>query len=131
MFLDVHILKASLIICLLFCCVLVEALSGTNISSSTSLLISGNSTVNLTCSAAVGKAESVEWLKDGKPLTPSSRAMLSADMRSLTIIQVVKEDAGEYKCQMKNKVNKDEASYKMVINCKCPRENTFIEICDE
>ncbi|XP_067267414.1 carcinoembryonic antigen-related cell adhesion molecule 5-like [Chanodichthys erythropterus] len=93
-----------------------DALSGTNISSSSSLLISGNSTVNLTCSAAVGKAESVEWLKGSTPLTPSPRVIFSADKKSLTIVQVVKEDAGEYKCQMKNKVNIDEASYKIVIN---------------
>ncbi|XP_077051122.1 cell adhesion molecule CEACAM5 [Siphateles boraxobius] len=93
-----------------------EALSGTNISSSTSLLIAGNSTVNLTCSAAAGKAETVEWLKDSKPLTPGDRVTLSADKKSLAIAQVVKEDMGEYKCQLKNKVNKDEASYKMVIN---------------
>ncbi|XP_051728974.1 carcinoembryonic antigen-related cell adhesion molecule 5 isoform X2 [Ctenopharyngodon idella] len=93
-----------------------EALSGTNISSSTSRLIAGNSTVNLTCSAAAGKAETVEWLKDSKPLTPSGRVILSTDKKSLTIVQVVKEDAGDYKCQMKNKVNMDEASYKMVIS---------------
>ncbi|XP_056097994.1 carcinoembryonic antigen-related cell adhesion molecule 5 [Rhinichthys klamathensis goyatoka] len=93
-----------------------EGLSGTNISSSTSLLIAGNSTVNLTCSAAAGKAETVEWLKDSKPLTPGDRVTLSVDKKTLTIVQVVKEDMGEYKCLLKNKVNKDEASYKMVIN---------------
>ncbi|KAK7124352.1 hypothetical protein R3I94_018656 [Phoxinus phoxinus] len=93
-----------------------EALSGTNISSSTSLLIAGNSTVNLTCSAKAGNADTVEWLKDSKPLTPGDRVTLSADKKSLTIAQVVKGDMGEYKCQLKNKVNQDEASYKMVIN---------------
>ncbi|XP_073678121.1 cell adhesion molecule CEACAM5 [Garra rufa] len=93
-----------------------EALSGTAISSSSSLLIAGNSTANITCSAAAGKAESVEWLKDSKPLTPSDRVVLSADKKTLTILKVVKEDAGDYKCQLKNKVNKDESTYKMVIN---------------
>lgn len=93
-----------------------EALSGTNISSSASLLIAGNSTVNLTCSAATGKADTVVWLKDSKPLTPGDRVTLSVDKKSLMIAQVVKEDMGEYKCQLMNKVNTDEASYKMVIN---------------
>ncbi|XP_067281548.1 carcinoembryonic antigen-related cell adhesion molecule 5 [Pseudorasbora parva] len=93
-----------------------EALSGTNISSSTSLLIAGNSTVNLTCSAAAGVAESVEWLKDGKPLVSNDHAVLSANKKTLTIVQVEKVDAGEYKCILKNKVNTDQASYKMVIN---------------
>ncbi|KAG1946726.1 carcinoembryonic antigen-related cell adhesion molecule [Pimephales promelas] len=93
-----------------------EGLSGTKISSSASLLIAGNSTVNLTCSAAAGTAETVEWLKDGKPLTPGDRVTLSGDQKSLTIVRVVKEDMGEYKCLLKNKVNQDEDSYKMVIN---------------
>ncbi|XP_016086505.1 carcinoembryonic antigen-related cell adhesion molecule 5-like isoform X2 [Sinocyclocheilus grahami] len=93
-----------------------EALSGTNISSSSSLLIAGNSTVNITCSAAGGKAESVGWLKESKPVTSSDRIILSADKKTLTIVKVVKEDAGNYKCQLKNKVNKDESTYVMVIN---------------
>ncbi|KTF73741.1 hypothetical protein cypCar_00031275 [Cyprinus carpio] len=93
-----------------------EVLSGTNISSSSSLLIAGNSTVNITCSAATGKAESVDWLKDSKPLIPGDRVILSADKKTLTIVKVVREDAGDYKCQLKNKVNQDESTYKMVIN---------------
>ncbi|XP_059365050.1 carcinoembryonic antigen-related cell adhesion molecule 5-like [Carassius carassius] len=92
-----------------------EALSGTNISSSSSLLIAGISTVNISCSAATGKAESVEWLKDNKPLVPGDRVILSADKKTLTIVKVVREDAGDYKCQLKNKVNQDESTYKMVI----------------
>ncbi|XP_058610131.1 carcinoembryonic antigen-related cell adhesion molecule 20 isoform X1 [Onychostoma macrolepis] len=93
-----------------------EALSGTSISSSSSLLIAGNSTVNITCSAAAGKPDSVEWLKESKPVTSSDRIILSADKKTLTIVKVVKEDAGNYKCQLKNKVNKDESTYVMVIN---------------
>ncbi|KAL1255070.1 hypothetical protein QQF64_013131 [Cirrhinus molitorella] len=93
-----------------------EAISGTTISSSSSRLIAGNSIANITCSAAAGKAESVEWLKENKPLTTSERVILSADKKTLTIVKVVKEDAGDYKCQLKNKVNKDESIYKMVIN---------------
>ncbi|KTF75113.1 hypothetical protein cypCar_00035749, partial [Cyprinus carpio] len=93
-----------------------EALSGTHISSSSSVLIAGNSTVNITCSAAAGKAESVEWLKDSKSVASSDRIVLSADKNTLTIVKVVKEDAGNYTCQLKNKVNKDESTYVMVIN---------------
>lgn len=121
-----HILKAPLITCLLFFCVLLEALSGTHISSSSSVLIAGNSTVNITCSAAAGKAESVEWLKDSKSVASSDRIVLSADKNTLTIVKVVKEDAGNYTCQLKNKVNKDESTYVMVINCEYPREERFI-----
>lgn len=120
--------KHHLFFCLLICSVLLEVLSGTNISSSSSLLIAGNSTVNITCSAATGKAESVDWLKDNKPLIPGDRVILSADKKTLTIVKVVREDAGDYKCQLKNKVNQDESTYKMVINCKYPREESFIVI---
>ncbi|XP_051520456.1 carcinoembryonic antigen-related cell adhesion molecule 20-like [Myxocyprinus asiaticus] len=93
-----------------------EALSGTNITSPASLLIAGNSTVNLTCTAAAGKAENVEWMKDGKPLAPGERVILSAGKSIVTIVKVAKEDAGEYKCKLTNKVSTDEATYKMVIN---------------
>ncbi len=85
--------------------------------------------VSITCSAAAGKAESVEWLKDSKSLTPGDRVILSDDKKTVTIIKVVKEDAGEYKCLLKNKVSKDESTYVMVINCKFPREDSVIEIC--
>ncbi|KAI7799209.1 putative carcinoembryonic antigen-related cell adhesion molecule 5, partial [Triplophysa rosa] len=94
----------------------VEPLLGTNISSPSAPLIAGISPVNLTCTVAAGKADSVEWLKDGKPLTTNPQVTLSSDKRTLTFVKVVKEDAGVYKCQMKNKVNTDEASYTMVIN---------------
>ncbi|XP_056336074.1 carcinoembryonic antigen-related cell adhesion molecule 5 [Danio aesculapii] len=94
----------------------VESLSGTNISSSTSFLIAGNSTVNLTCSAAAGRADTVEWVKDGKPLNPDSRIVFSADKKSVSIDKVVKEDRGEYRCLLRNRVNKDEASYNLNIN---------------
>ncbi|TRY94792.1 hypothetical protein DNTS_035660, partial [Danionella cerebrum] len=93
-----------------------EPLTGTNISSSSSFLIAGSSSVNLSCSAATGKADSVQWQKDGNTLLPGDRIVVSADMKSLTIQQVVKEDRGEYKCLLSNRVNKDEASYKMNIN---------------
>lgn len=101
---------------------LLEPLRGTNITSPTTPLIADVSPVNLTCTVVAGKADSVEWTKDGKPVTPNSQVSLSSDKRTLIFVKVVKEDAGVYKCQVKNKVNTDEASYKMVINCKCQRD---------
>ncbi|KAA0710040.1 Carcinoembryonic antigen-related cell adhesion molecule 5 [Triplophysa tibetana] len=94
----------------------VEPLSGTNISSPSEPLIAGISPVNLTCTVAAGKADRVDWFKDGKPLATSARVTLSSDMRTSSFVKVEKEDAGVYKCQMKNNVNTDEASYTMVIN---------------
>ncbi len=68
-------------------------------------------------------------MKESKPVTSDDRIILSADKKTLTIVKVVKEDAGSYKCQLKNKVNKDESTYVMVINCKYPREERSIEYC--
>ncbi|XP_051992535.1 carcinoembryonic antigen-related cell adhesion molecule 5 [Xyrauchen texanus] len=93
-----------------------DALSGTNITSPASLLIAGNSTVSLTCKAAAGNADNVEWLKDGKPLAPGERVILSADKSIVTIAKVAKEDASVYKCKLTNKVSTDEATYKLLIN---------------
>lgn len=113
----------SVLILLLLLSFPVEPLSGTIISSPSAPLIAGISPVNLTCTVAAGKADTVEWFKDGKPLATNTQVALSSDMRNLSFVKVEKEDAGLYKCQMKNKVNSDQANYTMVINCKCQRDD--------
>ncbi|KAF4080360.1 hypothetical protein AMELA_G00169470 [Ameiurus melas] len=92
-----------------------EAISGINISVSTSTFIAGNSTVNLTCTSSAGKADSVHWHKDGKPLD-TNRVIFSTDKRTLSIPIVQKEDAGEYKCELKNKISNGDNKYNMLIN---------------
>lgn len=82
-------------------------------------LIAGNGTVNLTCTSSTGKADSVEWLKNGKALDKSERIIFSMDKSSVTILTVQKEDAGEYKCQLMNKINNDSNKYNLTVNCKC------------
>ncbi|XP_073714663.1 cell adhesion molecule CEACAM5 [Misgurnus anguillicaudatus] len=95
----------------------VEPISGTSISiNPTSPLIAGNSMVNLTCTAAAGKADSVEWYKEEKPVIPDSNVILSSDKRTLTVLKVRKTDAGEYKCKLTNKVNSDTGKNKVVVN---------------
>ncbi|MCJ8749811.1 hypothetical protein PDJAM_G00180560 [Pangasius djambal] len=93
-----------------------EAISGTKISAPTLDLIAGNSTVNLTCTASVGKADSVQWQKDGKPLDNTNRIIFTTDKSTLTILTVQKEDAGEYKCQLKNKISSEDNNYMLTIN---------------
>ncbi|XP_049332176.1 carcinoembryonic antigen-related cell adhesion molecule 5 [Astyanax mexicanus] len=95
---------------------IIEPISGTNITAPTSLLIAGNTTVNLTCKASKGKADSVTWLKDDKPLMDTNRIVYTSDKTTLTIITVQKEDAGNYKCQLTNKMNSDSSIYTMAVN---------------
>lgn len=63
--------------------------------------------------------ETKKWMKDGKPLVASARVVFTADMSTVTINPVQKEDNGEFKCQFINAVSTNEASYKMVVNCEC------------
>ncbi|XP_076865714.1 cell adhesion molecule CEACAM5 [Brachyhypopomus gauderio] len=93
-----------------------EAISGTNITGPVSKLIAGNSTANLTCRAQAGKADGVVWLKDGRPLETNSHVLLNGDKSMLSFLTVLKEDAGEYRCQLTNKVNTDISNFVMVIN---------------
>ncbi|KAM7373700.1 hypothetical protein PAMP_008534 [Pampus punctatissimus] len=93
-----------------------EPISGVKITAPTVALIAGNSSANLSCIATAGIVESRSWLKDGKPLSPNSRLVFSADMSSLMINRLQKEDNGEYVCQLNNPVTTEKASYKMVVN---------------
>lgn len=96
-----------------------EAISGTKITGPTATLIAGNSTANLSCQAAAGTVMTRTWQKDGKPLSASSRLLFAADMSSMMINLLQKEDNGEYKCVFANPISSDEASYKMMVNCEC------------
>ncbi|XP_058260760.1 carcinoembryonic antigen-related cell adhesion molecule 5 [Hemibagrus wyckioides] len=93
-----------------------EAISGTSISAPMVPLIAGNGTVNLTCTSSTGKADSVQWQKNGKALDKSERIIFSTDNSSVTILTVQKEDAGEYKCQLTNKINSDSNKYTLTVN---------------
>lgn len=93
-----------------------EAISGVNISVPNVPLIAGNVTVILTCTSSAGKADSVQWQKHSKPLESSNHIIFNKDNSSLTIVNVQKEDAGEYKCQLKNKISSDAKNYNLTVN---------------
>ncbi|KAM7384881.1 hypothetical protein PAMA_011983 [Pampus argenteus] len=93
-----------------------EAISGAKITAPTVALIAGNSSANLSCLATAGVVQTRSWLKDGKPLSASSRMVFSADLSSLMINPLQKEDNGEYTCQLSNPVTTETASYKMLVN---------------
>ncbi|KAF5897044.1 carcinoembryonic antigen-related cell adhesion molecule 1-like, partial [Clarias magur] len=94
---------------------IIEAISGTNITGPNFPLIAGNSTVNLTCTAKAGKADQMQWMKDGQPLSNNQRVMFSADKSTLTMSPVLKDDGGVYKCELKNKISSDAGTYTLMV----------------
>ncbi|XP_054461527.1 carcinoembryonic antigen-related cell adhesion molecule 5 [Anoplopoma fimbria] len=93
-----------------------DAISGAKVSGPSATLIAGNSTANISCMAMGGTVDTITWMKDGKPLSASSRLVFSANMTSVMINLLQKEDNGEFTCQLTNPVNSVKASYKMVVN---------------
>ena len=95
-----------------------EIISGVEISAPVGKLLAGNSSANLSCSATTGSMLTVKWLKDGLALSSSSRVVFSADMKSVWIQPVQKEDNGEYTCQMLNPFSNQEAKVKLTVYCE-------------
>ncbi|XP_027142438.1 carcinoembryonic antigen-related cell adhesion molecule 5 [Larimichthys crocea] len=93
-----------------------DPIKGVKMTAPTAVLIAGNSSANLSCQAAAGNVEATTWLKDGRQLTASERVVFAADMSSVKINPLQKEDNGEYVCELSNPVNKAQDSYKMVVN---------------
>lgn len=59
------------------------------------------------------------WLKDGRPLAADGQVAFTADMSSVMINPLQKEDNGVYTCELSNAVSKVTDSYKMEVNCEC------------
>uniref|UniRef100_UPI003AAAD9F5 cell adhesion molecule CEACAM20-like isoform X3 n=1 Tax=Centroberyx gerrardi TaxID=166262 RepID=UPI003AAAD9F5 len=93
-----------------------EAISGSKITGPAATLIAGNHTANLSCQATAGNLSTRAWMKDDKPLSPSARVVVSEDGSTVMIKTVQKEDNGEYKCELTNKISSDSATYRMVVN---------------
>lgn len=96
-----------------------DPITGVKVSGPTETLIAGNSSANISCMATAGSVQTTTWLKDGTPLAASARVVFAADLSSVMISTLQKEDNGEYVCQLSNPVNKEQAAYKMVVNCEC------------
>ncbi|XP_029370009.1 carcinoembryonic antigen-related cell adhesion molecule 1 [Echeneis naucrates] len=93
-----------------------DPISGIAITGPLVTLIAGNSSANLSCQVKAGMVQTRMWLKDGRPLSASSRLMFSNNMSSLRIDLLQKEDNGVFTCQFANPVSTEQASYKMVVN---------------
>lgn len=73
------------------------------------------SSLTLRCEVNKPKVD-VQWLKDGKEISPSRRHTIRAQgrERSFTIHHIEEEDAGEYACESTD----DKTSAKVTIECK-------------
>ncbi|XP_075772347.1 cell adhesion molecule CEACAM6-like [Pelodiscus sinensis] len=67
-------------------------------------LVPENGTFSLTCNSSPS-ADTRLWLRDGEPLGPSRRLVLSPDNRTLTVLNVTRGDAGAYQCEVRNAVS--------------------------
>ncbi|XP_028296744.1 carcinoembryonic antigen-related cell adhesion molecule 5 [Gouania willdenowi] len=95
---------------------IMEPISGAKLVGPTSVLIAGNSSANLSCSAESGAVKTRAWLKNGKPLSAGGRVTFSGDMSSVAVAPVQKEDNGKYTCQLINPVNTEQAVFNMVVH---------------
>lgn len=95
---------------------IMEGISSVEIIGPTGVLIASNSTANLSCQATGGTVGDVDWLKDGKPLGPSSpRVVFAADESSILISPLQKDDNGRFTCRVSNAVSSKEAHYNMQV----------------
>ncbi|XP_051722162.1 carcinoembryonic antigen-related cell adhesion molecule 20-like isoform X23 [Ctenopharyngodon idella] len=78
-------------------------------------LIEGDSFANIT-SEGTGIINSVEWMKDNSPLSPSNSIIFSPDYRSVSISPVQRSDSGEYQCTYSNPDSSETATYSLIIN---------------
>uniref|UniRef100_A0A671WCR8 Carcinoembryonic antigen-related cell adhesion molecule 6-like n=1 Tax=Sparus aurata TaxID=8175 RepID=A0A671WCR8_SPAAU len=92
-----------------------ERLSGALVTSSTNLLIEGNS-VNLTCDAAAGSGFTRQWKKDDSDLIPTDNVTLYSNNRVLSFKSLNKKDSGGYSCKISNPVSNIEATFITVVN---------------
>ncbi|CAF93841.1 unnamed protein product, partial [Tetraodon nigroviridis] len=89
---------------------------GVNLSGPSGVLFAGNGSANLSCWAEAGEVTTTTWRKDGRALSAGGRVLFAADMRSIRIEPLQKEDNGQFACELSNQVDRQEASYQMVVN---------------
>lgn len=94
------------------------------VSGPSGLLFAANSSANLSCRAEAGEVTTTTWRKDGKALSAGGRVNFAADMSSVRIEPVQKEDNGELVCELSNPVDSQTASYQMVVNCELPTKKS-------
>uniref|UniRef100_A0A8C4TGE6 Ig-like domain-containing protein n=1 Tax=Erpetoichthys calabaricus TaxID=27687 RepID=A0A8C4TGE6_ERPCA len=75
-----------------------------------------NKTFSLTCDAS-GQVESIHWVKNDQPLSPSGNITLSPDSKTLSFNPVLRSDNGDYKCTASNPASKMSSEvYTLTVN---------------
>ena len=83
--------------------------------------------VNFSCNASGNPAPTISWTKDVSILITSgdSRIRFGADNKTLTIINVNREDRGQYQCVANNNVGNDTTSNAATLDVLCKNSGLY------
>ncbi|XP_031642285.1 carcinoembryonic antigen-related cell adhesion molecule 6 isoform X1 [Oncorhynchus kisutch] len=95
--------------------VVYENVSDANITGPSNNLFADVSSANLTCEAA-GNITTIQWTKEGQPLSAGGNILFSEENRKVSISPVKRHDSGEYVCKLTNPASSATASYRMIVN---------------
>ncbi|XP_024246414.1 carcinoembryonic antigen-related cell adhesion molecule 6-like isoform X3 [Oncorhynchus tshawytscha] len=95
--------------------VVYENISDANITGPPNHLFADWSSANLTCEAA-GNITTIQWMKEGQPLSAGGNILFSEENRKVSISPVKRHDSGEYVCKLTNPASSATASYRMIVN---------------
>ncbi|XP_078498867.1 hemicentin-1 [Lissotriton helveticus] len=71
--------------------------------------------VTLTCEASGIPLPSVAWLKDGRPIRPSSSVRLLSGARTLRLLHAAVDDAGSYTCIVTNTAGEERKQFDLYV----------------
>ena len=72
-------------------------------------------TAVLECMSLRGGKPRLEWIKDGRPVTTSSRHYFAADGQLLVIVKAQSIDSGDYTCVMTNSLGSERATSRLEV----------------